>query len=341
MIRFLLALLILLAAASQGFATQPPSANGFSFSRQSDLITIEYDGKLVSRYHFRDHESRKPYLWPVIGPTGKSMTRAFPMKIVNGEQRDHPHHRGIWFGHQGIGGSDLWLEPSSKKLEGDPKKKFLATLGSIVHTGFTEVSADRKQMVIRANNDYLDSLGRQLMADQRSMIFRMTDGNLVLDFDITLVAKYGEVNLQDKKDAGLNVRVPTSMTLTDGEGRIVNSVGERDGATWSKKANWVDYHGQVAGEHLGIAFLNHPTSFRHPTRWHVRDYGLFTANAFGPKSLDPTAASGTLKLNKGENVKLRHRIIFHTGDELVAGIANAYKVYADSAEIGTWTEKTR
>jgi hypothetical protein len=35
------------------------------------------------------------------------MTRAYPMQDVSNEakeQRDHPHHRGITFGHESIGG---------------------------------------------------------------------------------------------------------------------------------------------------------------------------------------------------------------------------------------------
>jgi len=41
------------------------------------------------------------------------------------------------------------------------------------------------------------------------------------------------------------------------------------------------------GETLGVAIFNHPPSFRHPTSWHARTYGLFTANCFG--SLDKSA----------------------------------------------------
>ena len=305
-------------------------AEGFTIACEDRQVTIEYDGQLVSRYHFRDVDARKPYFWPVIGPTGKSMTRAFPMETVKGEQHDHPHHRGVWFGHQGVGGTDCWLEVASKNYEGEKQKEFLASLGTIEHTAFTEISANTTQAVIRSNNDYLDSSGKKLMADARTMIFSMSNGQLVLDFDITLMGKYGDVELQDMKDAGLNVRVPTSMSLTDGEGHIVNSVGDLDGDTWSKSADWVDYHGPVNGELLGVAFLNHPSSFRHPTRWHVRDYGLFTANAFGPKSLDPSADSGTFTLKDGETVQLRHRIMFHTGDDKAAGIAEAYQDYAKS-----------
>jgi len=118
------------------------------------------------------------------------------------------------------------------------------------------------------------------------------------------------------------------MTLKNGRGHIVNSNGVRDGDTWAKKAAWVDYHGPVEGEHLGIAFMNHPSSFRHPTQWHVRDYGLFTANAFGLKSLDGNSESGTFTLKNGESIQLRHRIIMHKGDTEAAGIAQAYKAYA-------------
>ena len=306
------------------------AAEGFSILSEASHVTVNYDGKLVAQYHFRDEAARKPYFWPVIGPTGKSMTRSYPMETVDGEQHDHPHHRGLWFGHQGVAGSDVWLEVASKNYGGDRQKEFLASLGSIVHTAFTEISANDRQAVIRSNNDYLDSSGEPLMADRRSMIIRMSDSKLVIDFDITLLGSYGDVELQDKKDAGLNVRVPTSMSVSDGGGHIVNSVGDRDGKTWSKKAKWVDYHGLVEGEHLGIAFLNHPSSFRHPTRWHVREYGLFTANAFGPQSLDPSAKSGTLTLRSGGSLHLRHRIIFHEGDAKAAGISEAYQAYAAS-----------
>ena len=64
-------------------------------------------------------------------------------------------------------------------------------------------------------------------------------------------------------------------------GHIVNSEGLVDLKAWGKKASWVDYQGPVDGKKVGIAILNHPSSFRYPTFWHVRTYGLFAANPFG------------------------------------------------------------
>ena len=137
----------------------------------------------------------------------------------------------------------------------------------------------------------------------------------------------GEVTFGDKKDAGLSIRVPTSMAVdTKKGGRIVTSTGITDKDAWSKRAPWVDYSGPVDGETLGVAMLNHPGSFRHPTSWHVRTYGLFTANCFG--TLDKDDPNGPHTLKQGEKLVLRHRFVFHKGDEKAANIAAAYDRYA-------------
>ena len=48
---------------------------------------------------------------------------------------------------------------------------------------------------------------------------------------------------------------------------------------------------------------------------------------FGTKSLDKNAEDGKITLTKGDTLKLRHRLIFHKGDENNARIADAYKKY--------------
>jgi len=49
-----------------------------------------------------------------------------------------------------------------------------------------------------------------------------------------------------------------------------------------KHADWCDYYGSIGGKTVGIAMFDHPSNPRHPTTWHVRDYGLFAANPFWP-----------------------------------------------------------
>jgi hypothetical protein len=64
----------------------------------------------------------------------------------------------------------------------------------------------------------------------------------------------------------------------------------------------------------------------------VRTYGLFTANPFASRAFDKAAEDATFELKKGERVKLRHRLIFHKGDEKAAKIAEAFEAYAKEAK---------
>ena len=75
-------------------------------------------------------------------------------------------------------------------------------------------------------------------------------------------------------------------------GKIVNSQQQVDGDAWAQRAPWVDYHGPIDGHTVGIAIFNHPSSFRYPTYWHVRTYGLFAANPFGFKDFSDGKLTG-------------------------------------------------
>ena len=88
--------------------------------------------------------------------------------------------------------------------------------------------------------------------------------------------------------------VMTSEGLTDG------GVMKDPMPCWGKPAAWIDYSGSVEGQTLGIAILNHPSSFRYPTRWHVRVYGLFAANPWGAGDFTGGAEHGEHTMKKGE-----------------------------------------
>lgn len=313
-------------AADPGFAIEKTAGGG---------VTIKVNGQVFAEYVV--DQANKPYLAPVFGPTGKQMTRNYPMKKVEGEQTDHPHHRGICFGNQGMAGLDAWEEPKTLS-EAEAKKPGSTAerakhIGYIKHREYKEMKADAKEAVVVAVSDINDSTGKKLLEEQHRMTFRADADTRTIDFDLDYIASEGPVEFKDVKDAGFSIRVPSEMAVEidknkKGSGHIINSEGLTDAAAWSKRAKWCDYYGSVGGEALGVAMLNHPSSFRFPTPWHVRTYGLFTANAFGPHSLDKTADDGTFELKKGERVKLRHRLIFHKGDEKMAKIAEAFEAYA-------------
>jgi len=277
---------------------------------------VTIDGKPFTDYLIKT--GPKPILWPIFGPGERQMTRAFPMQMVSAERKDHPHHRSLWFTHGDVNGIDFWSEPSRAKQ---------------VHREFLKCEADGKQGVISTVNDWIDPTGKKQLEDERTITFR-GDGDLrTIDFDITLKASEGPVKFGDTKEGTMGLRVPTAMDLkqTMGKkgGNIVNAGGDRDGNTWGKQAPWVDYFGKIDGETVGIAMLNHPSSFRYPTYWHVRDYGLFAANPFGLhdfKKLEKP--EGEFTLPAGESITLRYRFVFHKGDENEAKIAEAFEAYS-------------
>lgn len=299
----------------------------FAVQETKSGAVVTFKGELVTNYIV--NESNKPFLWPLVGPGDIEMTRAYPMKDIKGERRDHPHHRSIWFGHQSIDGFDTWHEPKTymdRRGSDDEKKRRLAKLGPTAHRKFLKLSGG-KHAVIVAVNDYLASDGRKLLADKRTLTFQRYPTQLLLDFDIVFTAEHGDCRIGDMKDSGFSVRVPTSMDVdSKKDGRIINSEGLTDKNAWGKRAKWVSYTGQVEGKVRGIAILNHPESFRHPTPWHVRTYGLFTANPFGTRSI-AKEKDGTFVLEKGKSFSLRHRVIFHEGNTDEADISKAWVDY--------------
>lgn len=339
-------------------ATRLAAADGgFAITQDAHGATVTVNGKPFASYVV--DQANKPYLWPIYGPTGKAMTRAYPMKEVpeeEKEQRDHPHHRGIVFGHESIGagawkfpekwdaitgeekhtgGGDTWHENATfEEFMKNPKlalrgKQRLPMVASIKHREFKETTADVDKAVIVALCDYLDPSGKRFLTEERRLTFHVMNGMRAIDFDQDFIASDGEVRFDDRKDAGLAIRVPASMAVDSKQGgQIINSDGLVDKNSWGKAAKWCDYHGPVEGEHLGVAFLNHPDSYRYPTRWHVRSYGLFTANPFAQRDYDKTLPEGTTTLKAGERLKLRHRLLFHQGDAKAAGIEAAWQQYA-------------
>jgi hypothetical protein len=300
-----------------GFA-KPGNTSGVTLVKGDDAVDVLIDGKLFTSYIFAG--APKPYCYPIIGPTGQPVTRDYPMKQVAGETRDHSHHRSMWFTFGNVNGIDFWTE--------GPKA------GKIVHREFSKLRTKSGVGWIRTTNDWIGPDGKKVCEDTRDI--RVYDGTAdcrVMDFAVTIRATEGPVKLGDTKEGMFGIRVADSMTVDKGKGHIQLSGGERDGKAWGKQGDWCDFYGQVDGETVGIAVMEHPTSFRHPTYWHARTYGLLGANPFGLKDFtgDKTK-DGSCTIPKGLSVTFRYRIIIHKGDSRQADIAGRYAAYVKSPD---------
>jgi hypothetical protein len=332
-------ILVLLAACAAPKYSAASNPLGVRIFQTNDLLHVELNGKLFTQYHYTN--VLRPFCHPLMGPGEFPLTRDFPRREVAGETRDHPHHRSLWFGHEPVNGQDFWTERAGS--------------GKIVHRGFADISSGVNTGLIKSLNDWVGGAGSIICSDERVLRFMApSNGTILLDFEIKLIASHGDVTFGDSKEGTFAIRVADALrvvipgargqTNLPGTGTIVLSTGQRDtgasalaaraarreAVTWGKRAAWCDYHATVDGKTVGIAIMDHPTNPRHPTWWMVRDYGLFAANPFGQASFEPGAdrRAGDFKIAAGQNVTFRYRIVLHEGDEKTARIAELYQDFA-------------
>jgi len=294
-------------------STERPLAADVGVEPEEDgLLSVKIAGQLFTNYHFSDQAAR-PFLYPVIGPFGAGVTRGFPMEAIEGEPTDHPHHKSIYVAWGDVNGSDNWSEEEGS--------------GRVVHRDFERCEGGPVCGVISSRNDWVDACGRKLMEDRTQWRFyNLPPSAKMFDLEVTFYATEGDVRFGDTKEGGIiSARVAAPMQANR-LGRIENAVGGiGEAETWGKRACWCDYSGPVVGHWVGLAVFDHPSNFRYPTYWHVRNYGLMTANPFGLSYfLDNKDADGSYVLPRGGELRFRYRVYVHAGDAAEGKVAQKY-----------------
>ena len=310
---FRLGLLALALAAS--------SLAQVKLKQTTDRISVEIDGKPFTEF-FIGTDVPKPYLHPLRSAGGKNVSRSFPMDVVEGEAKDHPHHRGLWFTHGLVNEIDFWANEKNQKGAGTNGR------GLVVTRRITAVESGKKKGTIGANFAWQDLKGNTLLDEVRTMTFYSHPTERWIDFDITLTAA-APVTFGDTKEGMFAIRLSTELEEKHtGKMRTADGkIGEK--AVWGKRSPWVDYAGTVGGEALGVAIFDHPSNPRHPTYWHSRSYGLFAANPFGVHDFEnDKTKNGEMKLAPGEKLRFRYRLVIHPGDADSAKLADNYKKWA-------------
>src|SRR5205814_561476 len=149
-------------------------------TQHTDRISIETDGKPFTDM-FVGADTTKPYLWPLRAASGKVVTRAFPMDMVEGETRDHPHQRGLWFSHGDVNGLDFWGNEMSQHVD-DGKR------GRIVLKKVGDLKSGKKMGSLSATFDWVDPQGKALLTESRTIVFYSNPTLRIMDFDINLRA---------------------------------------------------------------------------------------------------------------------------------------------------------
>ena len=280
-------------------------------------IDIDVDGKPFTTLH-SGADAGKPYLAPLRSASGKIVTRRYPMEKVEGESRDHVHHRGLWFSYDDVNGIKFWEnEPTNKR----------PNIGQIVMRKAAWKDGD-KSGTLETVFDWNDPAGNPLLVENRLMTFYSNPTLRIIDFDITLNAPV-KVVFGDTKEGAFAIRLADALTEKTGSGKLVNAEGKsgmKD--VWGKRSKWADYSGTLDGEQLGVAIFDHPSNPCYPVCWHARDYGLFALNPWGQHAFDASKEESHVTVPAGGSLHFRWRVVIHPGDTASAHIADLYRDFA-------------
>ena len=304
---------------------RPDSGFPSTLKESKEAIEVRIGGEFFAKYNF--NKLSQPILWPVQGPGDIRMLRDYPLKKgTPGEANDHPHHRAIFIGHQGMNGANFWHNQYKNS-------------GTVEHLKVIETRSGQDRALIKTLNAWKDNQGKIIGADTRTLTFHGDDIARTMDLEIKMHATHRDLVFEAFKDGFVGIRTHPDLRLTPkpkhgvekvfGEAR--NSEGLKGKGIWGKRADWVHYYGTIEGKKAGIAFFSHPSN---PTTkgdkswWHARDYGLISANPFAPEKI---GGDGEYRIPKGQSLTLRYRFVFHRGPAKDAKIGQRFTEYTQDS----------
>lgn len=281
-------------------------------------VTVTLGGLLFTELVYGGH--MKPVLFPIIGPGGNMMVRQWPMRdAAPGEEKDHPHHRGLWFAHGSVNGTDFWMETPAA--------------GKVLVQGVPEIVSGPGTVTLRTKESWQKPEGAEVLTSATAITCGTDGGDRFIDYTITLSAGAQDVVFGDTKEGTMALRANPLLNFKGAvaKGTAVTSEGKTGTAAWGTHAKWVDYSAPMEGGVTGVACFDHPSNLRHPTTWHARDYGLIAANPFGLHDFEKKPkGTGDYTLKKGEPLTLRYRWLFHTADTAAAKIAERWQTWSEA-----------
>jgi hypothetical protein len=307
--------LVLSAVAAEGPAVE--------FVQGAGKVTVAIDGLPVATYYYEDEQITRPFFAHVRVPSGVQVTRHHP-PIEGQDLVDHAtFHPGIWMSFGDISGSDYWRVAARVRQ------------AEFVHK--PQGGIGRGTFAVR--NEYLDQNDPSKIVCQEiaRYEFAARPAGYLLLWDSTFSSDV-EFYFGDQEEMGLGVRVATPLRVgasgegnaPPGNGTILDSHGRKNEKhVWGNTADWCDFSGAMAGQHLGMTIFCHRENFR-PSWFHARDYGLLEANPFGRQAFGKGPIS-KIVVKPGESLRLRYGVLLHSGPAGSQPDLNA--AYADYLEL--------
>jgi len=313
------------------------------FAQGDDSIDVLIGGKLFTSYLF-GRDLPKPVLVPIRTPSGIEVSRREPLVETKGGSMDHAHHVGIFFAVDQVNGVNFWRNASTRP--------------QIRHVKIMQMACDNGRGQLSTISHWIDDKEQILLEEKRSMVFLAGEheDEYAIDISADLTAKDSGVLFEDIEEGMFAIRLSDYLRESDagavlqpggpipkesvsGTGRYFSSNGDETAKNvWGKRARWVALQGVRKGKVVGIAILNHPASINYPTYWHVRGYGLFSANPLGqgdfqrqqPRSYRKNKVIPLrLALEPGESAHFRFLVIVYEGMRTQEQIEERFKKFAE------------
>lgn len=235
--------------------------------------SFQVDGREKLRYHF-SHWHPRPFFYPVIGPSGKTLTR-----MGHPSAPDHDHHRSLWFAHNDIEGNNFWAEGQTTRVR---------------QRNWVHYQDGDDEAGVVVDLDWLDGHNVLLMNQRLITVLRPLPGDeSLIEIQTTFTTNRNPLILNKTNFGFLAVRMAKSISHHFGGGELRSSEGGvGEPAIFAKPARWVDYSGPIADKAAeGITVLPHADNVDFPSCWHVRDDGWMSPafNLRGERRLTPSA----------------------------------------------------
>jgi hypothetical protein len=286
--------LILLTTISVAIAQPKVTAE-----RVGDRIEFKVNGNLFTSYILSEYE-KYPFFFPVNGPSNASVTS---MRNAN-----YPHHSSLFFGCDKVNGGNYWQE----EIE---RGQIISLRADIIESGGGKAVIENECIWKRPGAD-------APVKDKRIITVSAPSADkFQIDFDVTMEMLI-DVAIEKTNHSLFSGRVDPDIAVTNG-GTMINAEGETgEKGTFGKRSAWIDYHGRRMGKTEGMAIMQHPSNEWYPAPWFTRDYGFFS-----PTPMYWPENDKDIVLKKGEKIKLRYRVLVHSGDHSQAGVAKEFEKY--------------
>jgi hypothetical protein len=278
----------------------PASGVKINAVKAGSKINVTIDGKFFTSYIFSEDE-KYPFFYPVNGPvSGGSVT-----SMRNAE---YPHHTSLFLGCDMVNGGNYWQE-------GLERGRIISVNAQILKEGGDSV-------VITDECIWRRPGALSPVKDTRVFTITVLSATIIqIDAEITMEMLM-DVHIGKTNHSLFSARMAADLAVTNG-GTMINAEGAKgEKETFGKGSPWIDYYGKRGNAVEGLAIMQHPSNPWYPSPWFTRDYGFISPTPmYWPENDKETF------LEKGKQLKLRYRLLVHSGTHAEADIAGQFEKY--------------